>query len=91
MKRTITSILFLYLIGMIAWAQTVYTPDNLPKVHLQDKTRYLCDPENILDMAARDSIDRMLYALEQQTGIQTVVAVVPTIGEADCFDFCHQR
>lgn len=90
MKRTITSILFLYLIGMIAWAQTVYTPDNLPKVHLQDKTRYLCDPENILDMAARDSIDRMLYALEQQTGIQTVVAVVPTIGEADCFDFCHQ-
>lgn len=90
MKRTITSILFLYLIGMIAWTQTVYTPDNLPKVHLQDKTRYLCDPENILDMAARDSIDRMLYALEQQTGIQTVVAVVPTIGEADCFDFCHQ-
>lgn len=90
MKRTITSILFLYLIGSIAWAQTVYTPENLPKVHLQDKTRYLCDPENILDMAARDSIDRMLYALEQQTGIQTVAAVVPSIGDADCFDFCHQ-
>lgn len=36
------------------------------------------------------SIDAMLYALEQQTGIETVVAVVPSIGETDCFDFCHQ-
>ena len=32
----------------------------------------------------------MLYALEQQTGIETVVAVVPSIGEEDCFNFCHQ-
>jgi uncharacterized protein len=32
----------------------------------------------------------MLYALEQQTRIETVVAVVPSIGEEDCFDFCHQ-
>ena len=90
MKRTITFILLFCLWGMTAWAQTVYTPDNLPKVHLQDKTRYAVDPDGILTPAARDSIDRMLYRLEQQTGIQTVVAVVPSIGEADCFDFCHQ-
>lgn len=90
MKQIILSILFCHLLSLTTWAQVVYTPENLPKVHLLDKTRYVCDPENILDMAACDSIDRMLYALEQQTGIQTVVAVVPTIGEADCFDFCHQ-
>ena len=68
----------------------VYTPDNLPKVHLQNKYRYLCDPEGILSSAATDSIDRMLYRLEQQTGIETVVAVVPSIGQAECFDFCHE-
>lgn len=90
MKRTITFILLFCLWGMTAWAQTVYTPDNLPKMHLQDKTRYAVDPDGILTPAARDSIDRMLYRLEQQTGIQTVVAVVPSIGETDCFDFCHQ-
>ena len=90
MKKIILSILFCQLLCLTTWAQVVYTPENLPKVHLVDKTRYVCDPENILNVAARDSIDRMLYALEQQTGIQTVVAVVPTIGEADCFDFCHQ-
>lgn len=47
-------------------------------------------PAGILSQAACDSIDSMLYALEQQTGIETVVAVVPSIGEEDCFNFCHQ-
>lgn len=71
-------------------AQKAYTPDNLPKVHLQDKTRYVTDPDGILTPEARTNMDRMLYRLEQQTGIQTVVAVVASIGEADCFDFCHE-
>lgn len=67
----------------------VYTPDNLPSIHLQDKTRYACNPDGILSEAACDSIDRMLYALEQQTGIETVVAVVESIGEETCFQFAH--
>ena len=68
----------------------IYTVDNIPKVHLQNKTRYVCNPEGILSEAAVDSIDRMLYHLEEQTGIESVVAVLPSIGEVDCFDFSHQ-
>lgn len=90
MKRILTMIICCVLLLSAAVAQTVYTPDNLPMVHLQDRTRYACNPDGILSPAATDSIDRMLYALEQQTGIQTVVAVVGSIGDADCFDFCHQ-
>lgn len=71
-------------------AQEVYTTKNIPKVHLQDKTRYVCNPAGILSASACDEIDRMLYALEQQTGIETVVAVVPSIGNEDCFDFSHR-
>lgn len=89
MKRFISTALFLCLLVTLQ-AQKVYTTRNLPKVHLQDKTRYVCNPEGILSAAACDSIDRMLYALEQQTGIETVVAVVPSIGEEDCFDFSHR-
>lgn len=89
MKRFISIILFLCLLVTLQ-AQKVYTTRNLPKVHLQDRTRYVCNPEGILSAAATDSIDRMLYALEQQTGIETVVAVVPSIGEDDCFDFSHR-
>ena len=91
MKRIIPLlILWLCLPFCVRAQQTIYTPDNLPKVHIQNKYRYLCDPAGIISPAATDSIDRMLYLLEQQTGIETVVAVVPSIGEATCFDFCHE-
>lgn len=88
--RRIISILFFFCLLFSLQAQEVYTTKNIPKVHLQDKTRYVCNPANILTITACDSIDRMLYALEQQTGIETVVAVVPSIGSEDCFDFAHQ-
>ena len=91
MKRITPLLIFLLCLPLGLWAQgKIYTPDNLPKVHIQNKYRYTCDPERILAPAATDSIDRMLYRLEQQTGIETVVAVVPSIGEATCFDFCHE-
>lgn len=71
-------------------AQKVFTPDNLPKVHLQDRTKYVCNPSGILSQSATDSIDAMLYRLEEKTGIETVVAAVPSIGEVEAFDFCHE-
>ena len=88
--RRIISITFFFCLLFSLQAQEVYTTKNIPKVHLQDKTRYVCNPAGILSPVACDSIDRMLYALEQQTGIETVVAVVPSIGQTDCFDFSHQ-
>lgn len=75
------------LLTVVSSAQEAYTIDNLPNVHLHDASRYVCDPANILSPMATDSINRMLYALEEQTGIESVVAVLPTIGEADCYDF----
>ena len=89
MKRLTFIGLFLCLLFSLQ-AQQIYTTDNIPKVHLQDKTRYVCDPDNILSNEARAEIDGMLYDLEQKTGIESVVAVLPSIGEADCFDFSHR-
>lgn len=89
MKRFFLNCLFLCLLTLIQ-AQTIYTPSNLPKVHLQDKTKYVCNPEGILSAEACQQINRMLYDLEQKTGIETVVAVVPSIGEGSCFDFTHE-
>lgn len=90
MKSIFTLILVSFLLIPLQAQEKVYTVDNLPKVHLQNKMQYVCNPAGILSQAACDTIDSMLYALEQQTGIETVVAVIPSIGEKDCFDFCHQ-
>ena len=90
MKSIFTFIIAAFLLFPLQAQEKVYTVDNLPKGHLQNKMQYVCHPAGILSQAACDSIDAMLYALEQQTGIETVVAVVPSIGEEDCFNFCHQ-
>lgn len=90
MKTILTFIFCTFLFLPLQAQEKVYTVENIPKVHLQNKMQYVCNPAGILAQAATDSIDRMLYALEEKTGIETVVAVVPSIGQADCFDFSHE-
>lgn len=90
MKSIFTLILMTFLWMPLQAQEKVYTVDNLPKIHLQNKMKYVVNPAGILSQAACDSIDSMLYALEQQTGIETVVAVVPSIGDESCFEFSHQ-
>lgn len=90
MKTLLTLILCTFLYIPLQAQEKVYTVENIPKVHLQNKMQYVSNPAGVLTRAAADSIDRMLYALEEKTGIETVVAVVPSIGQADCFDFAHE-
>lgn len=66
---------------------TVWTADNVPMVHLQDARRYVCNPDGVLSSAATDSIDAMLYDLEQTKGVQSVVVVVKQVKDADCYTF----
>ena len=79
MKLIFTFIAITFLLIPLRAQEKVYTVDNLPKVHLQNKTQYVCNPAGILSKAACDSIDSMLYALELQTGIETVVAVASSL------------
>lgn len=90
MKPILALIFSIILLIPLQAQEKVYTVDNLPKVHLQNKMQYVCNPAGILSQESCNEIDAMLYALEQQTGIETVVAVVPSIGDADCFDFSHE-
>jgi uncharacterized protein len=66
-----------------------YTLENVPNVRLQNKMRYVSNPDRILSQEACDSIDSMLSALEQKTSIEVAVVVLPSIGNNDCFEFAH--
>lgn len=46
MRRFISITFFLCLLLSLQ-AQEVYTTKNIPKVHLQDKTRYVCNPAEL--------------------------------------------
>lgn len=67
-----------------------YAIKDIPMVHLQDHTRYVSNPDGILSASAVATIDSVLYALEQKTGIQTVVVAVTGIEGGDCFEFAYQ-
>jgi uncharacterized protein len=59
-------------------------------VHLADRTRYVSNPDGILSPSSVATIDSMLFALEESTGIEVLVAVLGNIEGGDCFDFAYR-
>ena len=68
----------------------VHTVADIPMVHLQDRTRYVSNPDSVLGAQAVAVIDTTLYNLEQETGIQVLVVAVENIEGGDCFDFAYK-
>ena len=85
-----TIVLLLLLWGGISLQAKEYTIKEIPMVHLQDRTRYVSNPDGILSQSAVATMDNILYNLEQKTGIQTLVVVVTGIEGGDCFEFAYQ-
>lgn len=65
----------------------VWTPDNLPMVHLQDSTRFVCNPDGVMSDEAVRSTDRILARLKQEKGVETVVVAVRRIDGGDAYRF----
>lgn len=74
---------------MLLAESKAYTVDDVPNVRSINKTYYVSDPENTLKQQTKDSINAMLYQLELKTGIQSVVVVLPSIGDNTPFDFAY--
>ncbi len=85
MKKIIYILTILFLLTGTHLVAKDWKVKDIPMVHLQDATRYVVNPEGILSASAVATIDSVLFALEQQTGIQTVVAVGSVIDGGYCF------
>ena len=68
---------------------TSYTLETVPNVYRLDRRLHVSDPTGILSSEARSAIDRIFTQLEDSTGIQTAVVMLPSIGEDNIFDFAH--
>ena len=90
MRKLLFIITFICLLGEISVQAKEYTIKEIPMVHLQDRTRYVSNPDNILSPSAVATMDSILYALEEKTGIQTLVVAVTGIEGGDCFDFAYR-
>lgn len=85
-------IALLILLPCITYAQEskAYSVSDVPNVQKMDKRRYTSDPTNILSTSATQKIDHIIYSLEDKTGAEIAVVVLPSIGEMDCFDFSNE-
>ncbi|MBC8625656.1 YgcG family protein [Alloprevotella sp. Lung230] len=80
-------LLLLSLTAVIDTMARTWRPEEVPIPYLQDARRYVSNPEGILSAAAVDSIDRILFALERDKGVQTVVMVLDRLEGDDPYDF----
>lgn len=83
MCRIITIVLLLFSCSLVQ--AKVWSADDVPMIHLQDRNRYVCDPDDILSDSARDSADIYLGRLHKECGVQTVFVIVNRVKDADCF------
>lgn len=90
MRKTLFILLLIALLGNLSLMAKKYTIQEIPMVHLQDRTRYVSNPDGILSASAVATMDSILYALEEKTGIQTLVVAVTGIEGDDCFDFAYR-
>ena len=91
MKRIFSYIMVaLMLVTALPLVAKEYKVEEVPMVHLQDKTRYVSNPDGILSAQAVNTMDQILYQLEQKTGIETLVVAVEEIEGGDCFEFAYQ-
>lgn len=92
MKRKIHFILLIILSFFLLFPTPAgaYTVDDIPMVHLQDRMRYVSNPDQILSPATVKEMDAILYEVEQTTGIQVAVFAVKEIEGGSVFDFTQQ-
>ena len=65
----------------------IWTPENLPMVHLQDSTRFVCNPDGVLSPETVAQTDAILRQLKRTKGVETVVVVVKKIENGDPYQF----
>ncbi|MCF0219693.1 MAG: TPM domain-containing protein [Muribaculaceae bacterium] len=72
------ALLTLLFAGLPMAARTV---DEVPNVHVQDRTQFVSDPDNVLSPAAIDSLNRTLANIWETTTAEPVVVVIEKMQE----------
>ena len=84
-RRILTILLTLRATLSISANNQIWSADNIKMVHLEDASRYVCDPDNVMDKAWRDSTDIYLGKLHHKLGVQSVFIIVNRIKDKDAF------
>ena len=86
MKKTIISLLCVF----IAFVASAYTVERVPNVHVADRTRYVSNPDGILNIEAQTQADTIISRIWRETSAEVVAVVVNEIEGADINTFATE-
>lgn len=72
---------------MTAVAAMAYSIEEIPNVHLTDKTQYVSNPDGVLRQATIDSLNRSIAHIWQSSSAEVVAVVVNSIDGNDIDDY----
>ena len=72
---------------MAAVAAMAYSIEEIPNVHLTDKTQYVSNPDGVLRQATVDSLNRSIAHIWQSSSAEVVAVVVNSIDGNDIDDY----
>lgn len=81
MKRIFFCIFSLFF-ATVALAAT-YTPETVPNVHVQNRTRFLTNPDGIISTDTQAEIDSVFAKIWRETSVEAVAVVVDSINTDD--------
>ena len=64
-----------------------YTVDKVPNVHLDDGRRFVSNPDGILSAETVNTLDQMLFSLQEANTSEVAVVALQSIGDNDIDDF----
>lgn len=78
---------------LLTWAISAardYTPQEIENPNLADRRVYVSDPGNLVSPEVKSQVNHQLYDLRLKTGVEVVVAVIPSIGDVPIEDFSER-
>lgn len=86
MKKTIISLLCVF----VALVASAYTVEQVPNVHVANRTRYVSNPDGILSIEAQAQADTIISRIWRDTSAEVVAVVVNEIEGADINTFATE-
>lgn len=78
---------------LLTWAISAardYTPQEIENPNLTDRRVYVSDPGSLVSPEVKSQVNHQLYDLRLKTGVEVVVAVIPSIGDVPIEDFSER-
>lgn len=88
----ITAVIFALslIFPLSAFASDFYTVDTVPNPRLENTSFHVSDPASLLTHDTVSYLNEKLTQLEKDTGIQSAVVVLPSVGDCDVFEFSQE-